>query len=404
MKVLCVLSQYAYGRPERGENYDYVHFVPALRELGHEVEVFDSGNRSSYRDFAELNAALLDRVIAFRPEIIFCVLMHYEIWFDTLDAIRSHCPALVVNWGTDDSWKFVQASRFFAAHVDLHVTTAPAAAERATALGHRNVLLSQWAASDGSLMRPIPAADCRRDVSFVGSLYGYRAAWIAGLRDAGITVDCFGHGSENGVVDTEAIARIVRESRIALNFSGEGPGGHLRAGGGRQIKARTFEVPGSGGFLLTESAPSLERYYQPGREVATFSSPDELVRMARHYLAQPEQRDAIANAGYERTAAEHTYRRRFEQILDHVCMLSADRMRTPWGLSPDALAPAIARFRRSGAGWLRSVLVGPLRLIFGFERGPRAARRILFELSWRCAGERTFRAGGLPGRLFYLES
>lgn len=143
MKVLCVLSQYAYGRPERGENYDYVHFVPALRELGHEVEVFDSGNRSSYRDFAELNAALLDRVIAFRPEIIFCVLMHYEIWFDTLDAIRSHCPALVVNWGTDDSWKFVQASRFFAAHVDLHVTTAPAAAERATALGHRNVLLSQ---------------------------------------------------------------------------------------------------------------------------------------------------------------------------------------------------------------------------------------------------------------------
>ena len=30
MKVLCVLSRYAYGKPERGENYDYVHFVAAF--------------------------------------------------------------------------------------------------------------------------------------------------------------------------------------------------------------------------------------------------------------------------------------------------------------------------------------------------------------------------------------
>lgn len=402
MKVLCVLSRFAYGRPERGENYDYVHFVPAFRELGHEVAVFDSGDRSLFGDFAELNLALIQRVIAFRPDVIFCVLMHYEIWFDTLDAIRRHSPALVVNWGTDDSWKFAQASRFFAAHVDLHVTTAPEAAEKAVILGLRNVLLSQWAASDSSLMTPLPAANCRRDVSFVGSLYGYRAAWIAALRESGVTVDCFGHGSENGVVDAEAIPQIVRESRIALNFSGEGQ--QVATSRGRQIKARTFEVPGAGGFLLTEKAPGLEQYYELGREIVTFASPDELVKMARHYLVHPEQRDAIAQAGYARTAAEHTYRRRFAQILNHVCTLSAGRMASPWRLSSDILEPALARYRGAGAGWVRLALIGPLRLIFGPDRGPRAARRLLFELSWRVAGERTFGAAGLPGRLFYLES
>jgi len=34
----------------------------------------------------------------------------------------------------------------------------------------------------------------------------------------------------------------------------------------------------------------------------------------------------------------------------------------------------------------------------------RAARRLLFEISWRLGGRRTYSAAGLPGRLFYRES
>ena len=102
MKILCALSHYAYGNPERGENYDYANFLPALRGLGHEIDFFDTGNRAPTRDFADLNAALLARVMEFRPDVMFCVLMHYEVWSDTLDLIRSKSPVLIVNWGTDD--------------------------------------------------------------------------------------------------------------------------------------------------------------------------------------------------------------------------------------------------------------------------------------------------------------
>ena len=84
MKILCVLSRYAYGKPERGENYDYVHFVAAFERMGHDVDFFDSGDRLLHHDFADLNTALLERVASFRPDVIFCVLMHYEIWFETL--------------------------------------------------------------------------------------------------------------------------------------------------------------------------------------------------------------------------------------------------------------------------------------------------------------------------------
>ncbi len=406
MRILCVLSRFAYGKPERGENYDYVHFVPALQRMGHEISFFDSGDRSLHADFAALNVALLERVVAFRPDVIFCVLMHYEVWFDTLDLIRANSPALIVNWGTDDSWKFAQASRFFAGHVDLHVTTDPAADERARSSGMDNVMLSQWAASESDLGAPCPSAQCRHDVSFVGSMYGYRAAWVETLCRAGISVACFGHGTENGVVDAGRIPEILRTSRISLNFSGAGqnPG---RAGDAndRQIKARTFEVPGAGGFLLTETAPGLERYFTPGREIATFASPEELVTQARYFLDHADERDAIARAGHARARDEHTYESRFATILAQLLAMGAKRTTQAWTLSPDALAPAVARHRRNSAlAWLRAVTSAPFVLAFGRKRGARAARRLLYELSWRICGAATYRAHGVPGRLFYHES
>ena len=406
MKILCVLSRFAYGKPERGENYDYVHFVPALARLGHEISFLDSGDRSLHRDFAALNVALLERVAAFRPDVIFCVLMHYEIWFDTLDLIRANSPALIVNWGTDNSWKFAQASRFFAGHVDLHVTTDPTAEQTARSLGLDNVMLSQWAASETALAPPSPSAECHHDVGFVGSMYGYRATWIEALRRAGISVACFGHGTENGVVDAARVPEIFRASRISLNFSGAGQNpGRAEDANGRQIKARTFEVPGAGGFLLTETAPGLARYLTPGEEVATFASPDELVTKARYYLGHPEVRDVMAQAGHTRTCAEHTYEKRFAEILAKLQSIGAGRSNRSWTLSPDALAAAVARHRNNGAiAWLRSVLSTPLTLVFGGQRGPRAARRLLFELSCRLRGASTYCARGWPGRLFYHES
>jgi spore maturation protein CgeB len=406
MKILCVLSHYAYGKPERGENYDYVHFVAAFKRMGHEVSFFDSGDRSLYGDFADLNLALLKQVANWRPDVIFCVLMHYEIWFETLDLIRAQSPALVINWGTDDSWKFAQASRFFAEHVDLHVTTDRAAAEAALSRGLDNVFLSQWATSAAIFAEPCPSQACRYDVSFVGSMYGYRAEWIGALHASGFAVSCFGHGTDNGVICAAAIPEIYRKSRVSLNFSGAGqnPAGVGRSDG-RQIKARTFEVPGAGGFLLTEIAPELEQYFTIGSEIATFGSPGELVERVRHYLSHPDERDAIARAGHTRAVAEHTYEQRISEILEKLRALQASRRVLPWTLSVEALANCVERHRQKGfAGWLRALLVAAFSLVFGRERGPRAARRFAYELSWRLSGATTYRARGLPGRLFYAES
>jgi spore maturation protein CgeB len=39
-------------------------------------------------------------------------------------------------------------------------------------------------------------------------------------------------------------------------------------------------------------------------------------------------------------------------------------------------------------------------LLFGKKKGPRAARRLVYEISWRIFREKTYSASGLPGRMF----
>jgi spore maturation protein CgeB len=401
VNILCVLGQHGYGDPARGEGYEYVNFLPALRRLGHQVSFFESFSRGPYADFAALNRTLLRRVEETTPDVVFCVLMQYEVWIETMRLIRKS-GSLLVNWSTDDSWKYEMLSRFIGPEFDLYVTTYPnvVASYQRDRIG--SVYLSQWAANLETLTPPLQAAACRYPVSFVGAAYGNRPAMVEVLRREGIDVACFGHGWPAGPVETKRISEIVRASQVSLNFS---EGARKGTGGtwDRQIKARVFEVPGYGGCLLTEQAPYLEQYFRIGEEVLAFEGRDELVGTVKSLLADPDRRDAIARRGFERVSLEHTYDRRFDELLGVLSRKIAQRPCTPVDWPEFETA---ARQHRFGPflKLLRTLTVACASLFWGRQRGPRAARRMLFELSWRLFGSRTYSAAGWPGRMFYKES
>jgi spore maturation protein CgeB len=198
---------------------------------------------------------------------------------------------------------------------------------------------------------------------------------------------------------------------ISLNFSG---GARIwkrcRQQIDNQVKARIFEVPGAGGFLLSEQAPGLERSYQPGREIVIFSNDKELPDLLSYYLAHPSERDQIAQAGYQRTCAEHLYELRFANLIKFA-IASRDRYFSQSAIHPTgqidwgAFSHA-ARFHKLSPQLraLRRLLSALGIAIWGPVRGPRAARRLVFELSWRLRGRQTYSSAGLPGRMFYLES
>jgi spore maturation protein CgeB len=404
MKVLCAFGLHAYGDPRRGESYEYVHFIPALRSLGHQVVLFDSWDRSAHTDFLALNLAFLETVERERPDIIFCVLMGYELWQETLAlARRGGAPLLI--WATDDSWKFGQFSKFVAPSFDLWATTYERARAQARRAGISNFVLTQWAASSSRLVEPLPAKECNYAVSFVGAAYGNRPRWIRKLKERGIDVSCFGHGWKGGPVSTDDVRRIIRQSVVSLNFGDSGI--HFRGlwpFRSRQIKARVFEVPGVGGLLLTEPAEGIGKFFVVGKEIEVFRDADELADKIRYFSNHPEVRDAVARAGFERVRKEHTYEARFKELLSHpVLARGSGQSSRPIDF---AAFERIAVRHRIGCvqRLLRFILVAPLRLIWGSDRGTRAARRLLFEISWRMAGKRTYSAAGLPGRLFYRES
>lgn len=400
MRILCAFGEHNYGDPARGQGYEYSNFLPALRNLGHQVQFFDSFSRTRYDNFAELNRSLLETAERFQPDALFCVLMGYEIWLDTFAIMRA-AGIRLINWGTDDSWKYEQFSRYVAPIFDIWVTTSHVAYRKALRDGLKNFVLSQWAARSDAMAPPLTAQECRYTVSFIGSAYGNRPRWVDDMKSRGIDVVCFGHGWPRGAVSAADIPRIIRESVISLNFADSGlqlKG--LRPYRSRQIKARVFEVPGAGGCLLTEAGDHLQDYYLLGSEIEVFHGHDDLAAKIQYLLAHPDMRNSVALAGYRRTQGEHTYEARFEVLFSKLQPRTTIRP-----LNFSIFEECAARHRIGPfAKLLRSMLVAPFRLIWGSHRGPRAARRFLFELTWPVAGRSIYTASGWLGRLFYKES
>ncbi len=410
MKILCVFGEHNYGNRKRGTGYEYANFIPALKKLGHEVVFFESLNKSMYSDFADMNRQLLQKVVREKPDLIFFVTMTCEIWLESLQLIREGSDAALLHWNPDDSWKYEQSSRLIAPAFDVMATTYASASEKSQRDGLDNFILSQWAANSAVMQPPLAAEDCRYPISFVGTAYGNRIRWVELLKSRGIEVACFGHGWLHGPVAGQDIPHIMRESMLSLNFADSGvvlKG--IRPQRSRQIKARIFEVPGAGGLLMSESAEGLDTFYKPDEEIIIFESVDDLADKIRYMLAHPEQRDAMAQAAYLRTQREHCYEMRFQPLLqtalERASARRAARAKAEKRIDFECFEVIAARHRpsmllRSFGNVLRTVCT----LVWGSQRGPRAARRLLFAISWRLTGRKTYTASGWPGRLFYHES
>jgi spore maturation protein CgeB len=392
MKVLCVFGKHAYGDESRGLSPEYLAFLPALARSGHQAILFDSWNRNGFDHLGELNTRLLQTVERERPDMMLFVPFLYEIWLETLLIIKNR-GILSLCWTTDDSWKYDQQSKFIAHAFDAITTTYPDIFARYKERGIENVLLTQWAAPADALAPPLPAEKCTFAVTFVGANHGTRRSRLQWLARRGIHVEAFGYGWPNGTVSVPRMREVIRQSVISLNFA--------NSRGDNQIKARTFEVPGAGGFLLTENAPGLDRFYRLGEEIEAFDDMEQLEVKIKHYLADRDKRDAIARRGFERTRAEHTYDARLAELIRFAGERRDRRAAGGEAAAPVTLDAALQR-HRIGAGHriIRAVLVTLATLVVGRRRSRRAARRVLFELSARLAGATTYAAAGLPGRLF----
>ena len=316
-----------YGNPDRGPSFEETNFRSALEGMGHDVVAFDFMERARVAGKVEMRRELVAAAAETKADVAFFCLFTDELDTATIEAVRREGGSRTVNWFADDHWRFDNYTRHMAPAFDLAVTTDAESLPKYEAAGLRDrVLLSQWACNRYAYSRV--SSDIEHEVTFVGQPHGNREEIIERLAAAGHGVECWGFGWPAGKLDHEEMVRVFSTSRVNLNLSNSStPPNNLRARVGRwlgrapkgpppaQIKGRNFEVPGCGGFLLTERVPHLERYFQPGREVAVYDGLDELVEQVGYWLAHDDERAAVAEAGYRRVLAEHTYDHRFEEIF-----------------------------------------------------------------------------------------
>jgi spore maturation protein CgeB len=108
----------------------------------------------------------------------------------------------------------------------------------------------------------------------------------------------------------EELIKMYSRSRISLGFSSVAD-----SSGIKQVRLRDFEAPMSGAFYMVEEFDELAEFFEPGKEIVFFTTPEDLLEKARYYLRHEAQRRRIRAAGLRRARAEHTWQDRFRMVF-----------------------------------------------------------------------------------------
>jgi spore maturation protein CgeB len=361
LTVLLVVPKYNYGRIQDGFSYEYFNFYDSLRRMGNNVILFDFMRLLGVYGQAGMNYRLREMVYTERPDVLLAVPHREELSREIIRSISDNSDTITVSWFSDDHWRFESHTARWAPCFNWSITTDGASEAKYRTLGYEQVIKSQWACNH-FVYKPVDIP-MRYNVTFVGQPHGTRRAAITAIREAGIDIEVWGRGWENGRLSQDQMLDVFSSSRINLNLANASPPRStvgravallwriagsdfvrppLRAplhrtlsqlerlarpilprsvwdpdsaGGMEQIKGRNFEVPGCGGLLLSAVAESLSDYYIYGEEIATFSTVRTMVQQLRHLLSHPDECARIKVAGYRRTIRNHTYVHRFSQIF-----------------------------------------------------------------------------------------
>jgi len=330
MKIVPVFLRYDYGVKSKGPSLEYTGFYQqALSRMPDKVYPF------WYDEYLTDKKELQKRVIKFidevAPDAVFFVLMKDEFSPETLKYLKS--KYITINWFCDDQWRFENFTKYYAPHFTYCVTTDKFAISKYKNIGYTNVILSQWASFGFDKNPDFDKIEYKYDVSFVGGRSTYREWLIKQLGKRNVYVDCFGHGWPGGRVSFEKISDVFRTSKINLNISNSvSPDIRYVFSNYKslkefiklqkrveQIKARNFEMPAFGGFQLTNYVLCLEDYFKIGKEIAVYTTLDELLLQIQYYLENEEERKQIMLNGHKRVMdIGPTYVDRFREIFNSI--------------------------------------------------------------------------------------
>lgn len=281
----------------------------ALRRAGHEVLHVKEGKRRRLLGEKLGRRFALASVARFRPDFVF---IHAgDISSAAFDALAGRHRTVMF---TPDCWPspLREAQLAMARRVDLLLTVAKGQIAEFEAAGvARAAYLAE--AHDPEIHYPVAeaGAEWQSDVAYIGKasaeseLHRTRTALVPELSKR-FDTKVYGKGWEplgltpaRTDIYPEHYRLVCRGAKVVL-------GRDWRDDVDWYFSNRTWFTLGCGGFLLTNYAPDLEAIFDNHRHLVWYRSTEECLELAAHYLAHPEERRKIAEAGHAYALAHRT--------------------------------------------------------------------------------------------------
>ncbi len=338
-----------------------------------------------------MNIEVLKKVKKINPDILFTCVYTYEIYLETLLEIKKNKNCKIINWSSDDSWRYNQHTSLLLDGYDIAVTS-----HWESHLKNKkkiNSIYTSWGCPDHWKGNIYKANKCKYDVSFVGNSYMDRKENINFLKDNGIKVACFGAGWNNKSVSEKKMRKIFKNSKMSLNFS-------KSRGIEKQIKARVFEIIGAGGFCLSEEALNISKFFRPNEQISLFKNKNELLKKVNFFLKNPKIRNQIAQKGNAHSRKNYLNSFIISKIINKVLKFKKREFKPIKELKTNLF---IYRILVKICFFYKFLLNLLLIIFVDKKKALKISRRILFEIEWRMRKRKTYTKFGYCSKIFNFD-
>lgn len=299
---------------ELGFPVESIDHVPYVRDPNPQLAALTYRTLLTPPVFA-FNRDLLALARRFQPEVVWIEKGTFVFPRTMRRLDREHDPVFVYH-NTDDwklkgfvhnlHWRYLRRTISW---YDLHITSNLWNVDEFRQAGFPHVVHMELAANP-ALKDPgaIPEAERRAlgaPVGFIGHWEPVTERRILHLLRNRVDVKVYGGGWKDAAAKDEL--RGANQDRLVLGqeyaraiCSFDVNLGIVSKWNRNHTASRTFQIPALGAFLLHERNELVTRYFREGVEAEFFDSDDELLEKCRHYLAHPEERRRIAEAGRRR--------------------------------------------------------------------------------------------------------
>lgn len=326
-----------------GEPFEWAmaaNLIQSYKDVGHNAELFDYTqllyrtkkftlmNRALdrlmfYQVAKSINTELIDKLNRTKYDVLL-VLKGIHLFPETIAAAKKRVD-YVVNWNPDDFFNPLNNSKYLLDSFSIYDCIFTARSHLIDEYRQRGVKRAEildWYYLP-KYQHPVEVSDIDRqkfgsDIVFVGTWSRRREKFIAQLH--GMNIKVWGGGWHRAhkqfktriecrpPIFAEEMCKVVCSSKINVNI--------LTIENHDTSNLRNFEVPACNGFQLTERSDRILELFEENKEIACFSTPEELAFQCGYFLEHQHEREQIRAGGFERVVSgKHTMLDRAKQII-----------------------------------------------------------------------------------------